>query len=117
MTENKDRTQIAVALQLAGYPGTGNPTATGSITVDPSIGTPLGIVAILVLAGVAGLVLFQPGRPRAPVVILSSLAFLSPRIVAAIVNGTAPANLTLTSLAKVLPYSWAEQEQRIGNIQ
>ena len=46
--------------------------------------------------------------------LLSSLAFVSPRIVAAIVNGTAPANLTVTSLAQGLPCLWAEQEQRIG---
>ncbi len=28
--------------------------------------------------------------------------------------GTAPADLTVTGLAKALPYSWAEQESRIG---
>ena len=42
------------------------------------------------------------------------LAFLSPRIIAAIVDGTAPADLTVTGLAKALPYSWIEQEQNIG---
>src|SRR5262249_4874125 len=47
-------------------------------------------------------------RPLAP------LAFLSPRIIAAIVDETAPAGLTVTGLAKALPYSWAEQERRIG---
>jgi hypothetical protein len=41
-------------------------------------------------------------------------AFLSPRIIAAIVDGTAPTDLTVTGLAKALPYSWAEQEQSIG---
>jgi site-specific DNA recombinase len=46
--------------------------------------------------------------------LLVPLAFLSPRIVAAIVDGTAPMDLTVTSLARALPYSWAEQEQRIG---
>ena len=35
-------------------------------------------------------------------------------VCAAIVDGTAPADLTVTGLAKALPYSWAEQEQRIG---
>jgi hypothetical protein len=30
------------------------------------------------------------------------------------VDGTAPADLTVTGLAQALPYSWAEQEQRIG---
>lgn len=45
---------------------------------------------------------------------LATLAFVSPRIIAAIVDGTAPADLTVTDLAKALPYSWAEQEQGIG---
>jgi hypothetical protein len=31
-----------------------------------------------------------------------------------IVDGTAPADLTVTGLAKALPYSWIEQEQRAG---
>jgi hypothetical protein len=38
----------------------------------------------------------------------------SPRIIAAIVDGTAPADLTVTDLAKALSYSSAEQEQGIG---
>jgi hypothetical protein len=46
--------------------------------------------------------------------LLAPLAFLSPRIIAAIVDGTAPAGLTVTGLAKALPYSWAEQERAIG---
>ena len=46
--------------------------------------------------------------------LLAPLAFLSPRIIAAIVDGTAPPGLTVTGLAKALPYSWAEQERRIG---
>ena len=49
--------------------------------------------------------------------LLSSLAFVSPRIVTAIVNGTAPSDLTVSGLAKGLPYLWAEQEQRIGLFQ
>jgi len=48
---------------------------------------------------------------------LATLAFVSPRIIAAIVDGTAPADLTVTDLAKALPYSWAEQERGIGLIQ
>jgi hypothetical protein len=32
---------------------------------------------------------------------------------AAIADGTAPADLTVTGLAKALPYSWAEQERAI----
>ena len=33
---------------------------------------------------------------------------------AAIADGTAPADLTVTGLAKAVPYSWIEQEQRVG---
>jgi hypothetical protein len=33
--------------------------------------------------------------------------------VAAIIDGTAPANLTATSLVRALPYFWAEQERRL----
>jgi len=46
--------------------------------------------------------------------LLAPLAFLSPRIIAAIADGTAPADLTVTGLAKALPYSWAEQERAIS---
>ena len=46
--------------------------------------------------------------------LLAPLAFLSPRIIATIIDGTAPADLTVTGLAKALPYSWAEQEERVG---
>ena len=45
---------------------------------------------------------------------LTSLAFVSPRIITAIIDGTAPAAVTATALAPALPYSWAEQEQRSG---
>jgi hypothetical protein len=40
--------------------------------------------------------------------LLAPLALLSPRIIAAIADGTAPADLTVTGLAKALPYSWVE---------
>jgi site-specific DNA recombinase len=49
--------------------------------------------------------------------LLAPLAFVSPRIIAAIVDGTARADLTVTGLARALPYSWAEQEQSIGLLQ
>jgi site-specific DNA recombinase len=42
------------------------------------------------------------------------LGFLSPRIITAIADGTAPADLTVTGLAKALLYSWAEQERAIS---
>ena len=40
--------------------------------------------------------------------LLAPLAFLSPRIIAAIVDGTAPADVTVTGLAKALPSSRKE---------
>jgi site-specific DNA recombinase len=46
--------------------------------------------------------------------LLAPLAFLSPRIIAAIADGTAAADLTVSGLAKALPYSRAEQERKIG---
>jgi site-specific DNA recombinase len=46
--------------------------------------------------------------------LLAPLAFVAPRIVAAIADCTAPADLTVTALAKALPYSWAEQERRFA---
>jgi site-specific DNA recombinase len=45
---------------------------------------------------------------------LIPLAFVSPRIVEAIANGSAPADLTVTSLTSALPRSWAKQEKRYG---
>ena len=39
---------------------------------------------------------------------LLPLAFLSPRIIAAIANGTAPRNLTVSGLARALPLWFAE---------
>jgi hypothetical protein len=54
------------------------------------------------------------GQRERHIRLLAPLAFLSPRIITAIVDGTAPADLTVTGLAQALPYSWAEQEQRIG---
>jgi site-specific DNA recombinase len=45
--------------------------------------------------------------------LLAPLAFLSPRIVAALLDGTAPAGLTGTGLAQALAWSWTEQEQHV----
>jgi site-specific DNA recombinase len=45
--------------------------------------------------------------------LLAPLAFISPSIIAALIDGTAPADLTITGLARALPYSWAEQERQI----
>src|SRR2546427_9170270 len=62
----------------------------GVIAAAASISTPLGIVAILVLAGCTGLVLFQPKRPGALVVVLSSALFLAVLSTAWWLNMSAP---------------------------
>src|ERR1700751_6479724 len=56
----------------------------------------------------------REGQGERHIRLLAPLAFVSPRIIAAIVDGTAPADLTVTGLANALPYSWAEQERRFG---
>jgi site-specific DNA recombinase len=56
----------------------------------------------------------REGKVERHVRFLAPLAFVSPRIVSAIMDGTVPAHLTVTLLAKALPYSWAEQELRLG---
>jgi site-specific DNA recombinase len=45
---------------------------------------------------------------------LAPLAYLSPRIIEAIAECRAPANLTITQLARSLPMSWAKQEKQLG---
>ena len=45
---------------------------------------------------------------------LAPLALVSPRIVEAIANGSAPADLTVTMLARALPHGWAAQEHKLG---
>jgi len=59
----------------------------------------------------------KPSQGERHIRLLAPLASVSPRIIAAIVDGTPPADLTVTGLAKALPYSWAEQEQSIGLLQ
>jgi len=56
----------------------------------------------------------REGKTERHIRLLASLAFVSPRIVSALLDGTAPADLTLTKLARALPYCWAEQERRVG---
>jgi site-specific DNA recombinase len=46
--------------------------------------------------------------------LLAPIAFVAPRVVAAIADGDAPADLTVTALAKALPYLWEQQEQRFA---
>jgi DNA invertase Pin-like site-specific DNA recombinase len=55
----------------------------------------------------------REGQAERHIRLLAPLAFVSPRIIAAIVSSTAPADLTVTGLAKSLPYSWSQQERRI----
>ena len=56
----------------------------------------------------------REGKVERHVRFLAPLAFVSPRIVASIIDRSAPADLTVTALARALPYSWIEQEQRVG---
>jgi hypothetical protein len=56
----------------------------------------------------------REGKVERHIRLLAPLAFLSPRIVSAILEGTAPADLTVTRLARRLPHSWAEQEKGAG---
>jgi len=56
----------------------------------------------------------REGKVERHIRLLLPLAFLSPRIVSGLLDGTAPAGLTITALARGLPWSWAEQERRLG---
>jgi site-specific DNA recombinase len=56
----------------------------------------------------------REGKVERHMRLLVPLAFVSPRIVSSLLDGTAPAGLTITALARGLPWSWAEQERRLG---
>jgi site-specific DNA recombinase len=56
----------------------------------------------------------REGKVERHIRLLAPFAFVSPHIVSALLDGTAPADLTLTKLARTMPYSWAEQERRVG---
>jgi site-specific DNA recombinase len=56
----------------------------------------------------------REGKLERHIRLLAALAFVSPRIVSALLEGCAPVDLTLTKLVRTLPWSWAEQERRLG---
>jgi hypothetical protein len=56
----------------------------------------------------------REGQGERHIRLLAPLAFVSPRIIAAIVDGTVPANLTVTGLANKLSCSWEKQERGLG---
>jgi site-specific DNA recombinase len=56
----------------------------------------------------------REGKGERHIRLLAPLAFVSPSTIAALIDGTAPADLTVTGLARTLPYSWTEQERLIG---
>ena len=45
---------------------------------------------------------------------LAPLAFLSPKIIQAIADGSAPSGLTVSRLTQALPHAWSDQEQMLG---
>jgi len=55
----------------------------------------------------------REGKVERHVRLLAPLAFVSPRIVSALLDGTASADLTLATLARALSHSWAEQERSL----
>jgi hypothetical protein len=56
----------------------------------------------------------REGKVERHVRFLAPLAFVSPRVVRAIIDGSASAHLTVTALATSLPYAWREQERCFG---
>ena len=55
----------------------------------------------------------REGKVERHIRLLAPLAFVSPPLISAIIDGTAPAGLTVTGLAQPLAHSWTEQERRI----
>ena len=56
----------------------------------------------------------REGKAERHVRHLARLAFVSPRIITAVIDGTAPAGLTVASLTRSLSYCWAKQERKIS---
>jgi site-specific DNA recombinase len=55
----------------------------------------------------------REGKVERHIRLLAPLAFVSPRIIAGIIDGSAPGGLTVTGLAKSLPCEWNSQETQI----
>ena len=53
----------------------------------------------------------REGRSARYIKLLAPLAYVSPRLVEALAEGRPVADITVTSVAKLLPLSWAEQER------
>jgi site-specific DNA recombinase len=45
---------------------------------------------------------------------LAPIAYLSPRIIQAIAEGRAPADMAVTQLTRNLPLPWTEPEEQLG---
>jgi site-specific DNA recombinase len=56
----------------------------------------------------------KEGKVERHIRLLCPLAFVSPRIISAIMDGSAPPDLNVTGLAQPLAHSWNHQESRIG---
>jgi site-specific DNA recombinase len=56
----------------------------------------------------------REGKGERHIRLLAPLAFVSPRVIAAIVDGVIQREVTVTSLAKQLPLSWTAQEKALG---
>ncbi|MCX7309934.1 MAG: recombinase family protein [Afipia sp.] len=56
----------------------------------------------------------REGKVERHIRLLAPLAFVSPKIIAAIVDGAAPAGMTVTDFAYALPFEWAAQEREIN---
>jgi hypothetical protein len=56
----------------------------------------------------------REGKVERHIRFLAPLAFLSPLIIESIVNGNVSRNLTVSGLARALPHSWTEQENKFG---
>jgi len=53
----------------------------------------------------------REGKVEDHVRFLARLAFVSPGVVAAIIHGSAPAELNVTTLAKAVAHRWIEQQR------